>query len=83
MSDRFESAFSPGQEVLIGTNGEITARVEEVIFARGMRAPFYLVEWWHEGQLVTRRLHEADIHHQQRATPAKPGGIVWRQGRPD
>jgi hypothetical protein len=50
----------PGQKVCIGDRGEICATVEEVIWARGMNTPFYLVEWWHEGQLVSRRVHEGD-----------------------
>lgn len=52
--------FARGQTVRIGT--DITATVEEIIWSRGMQWPFYLVEWWHDGQLVTRRLHEADLH---------------------
>lgn len=48
----------PGDRVIIGTG--IEGVVEEVIFARGMGAPFVLVEYWHEGQLVARRFHAAD-----------------------
>ena len=64
MTDRFETfncAFRPGDKVQIGYNGgEILATVEEVIMARGMRAPMYLVEYWHDGHLVARRVHEED-----------------------
>ena len=54
------SRFYPGQKVLIGS-GVIHATVEEVIHARGMSAPLYLVEWWQDGELRGRRLHEADL----------------------
>ncbi len=50
--------FRLGQQVRIGVG--ITAVIEEIILARGQNAPFYLVEWWHEGQMVARRMHEAD-----------------------
>lgn len=62
MTDRFETfncAYKPGEQVLIGDG--IAATVEEVIMARGMRGPLYLVEYWHEGHLISRRMHEDDL----------------------
>lgn len=47
-----------GDRVQIGSG--IEGVVEEVIFARGMKAPFVLVEYWHDGQLIARRFHAAD-----------------------
>ncbi len=60
MSDdfRLRTDRSPGQQVTIGDG--ILATIEEVIWARGMSRPFYLVEYWHEGHLVARRVHEED-----------------------
>lgn len=50
-----------GQSVKIGLNaGEILATVEEVIWARNMAAPYYLVEYWHDGHLISRRVHAED-----------------------
>ena len=51
--------FARGQTVRIGT--DIRAVVEEIIWSREMQWPFYLVEWWHEGQLITRRFHQDDL----------------------
>lgn len=53
--------FNPGQRVCFGDKDEIFGTIEEVIFARGMRAPFYLVEYWMDGELKSRRLHEGDL----------------------
>lgn len=50
--------LQPGDKVQIGTG--IIAMIEEVIWARGMRTPLYLVEYWHEGHLICRRVHEED-----------------------
>ena len=49
-----------GKTVLIGEHHEIAATVEEVIWARGMSSPFFLVEYWHQGQLVSCRVHAED-----------------------
>lgn len=54
----FVTARQLGDQVEIGRS--ITATIEEVIWARNMVAPFYLVEWWQDGQLVSRRVHEED-----------------------
>lgn len=53
-----ETDPQPGERVQIGDG--IEGVVEEVIFARGMSAPFVLVEYWHDGQLVARRFHAGD-----------------------
>lgn len=54
----FQAKHQTGDEVHIG-NG-IIATIEEIIWARNMTKPFYLVEWWHEGHLVSRRVHAED-----------------------
>lgn len=54
----FQSRHQTGEQVTIGTG--ITATIEEVIWARGMSRPFYLVEYWHEGHLISRRVHQED-----------------------
>lgn len=48
----------PGDRVEVAPG--ISGTVEELVFARGMAAPFVLVEYWHEGSLVARRFHAAD-----------------------
>jgi hypothetical protein len=53
-----EATHRPGQKVTIGDG--IPATIEEVIYARGMTSPFYLVEYWHEGHLISRRVHAED-----------------------
>jgi hypothetical protein len=66
VTDRFETyncAFRPGDKVSIGNDFGIQATVEEVIMARGTRSPLYLVEYWHDGHLVSRRLHEDDLRN--------------------
>lgn len=57
--DRRRPIFSCGQKVVVG--GVIRGVVEEVIFARNMTDPLYLVEWWHDGDLRGRRFHEFDL----------------------
>ncbi len=52
--------FIPGDRVAIG-DGTIKAVIEELIFARNMAAPVYLVEWWHEGQRQSLRVHQDEI----------------------
>lgn len=54
-----------GEVVEIGVG--IRARVEEIIWARNMTTPFYLVEWWQDGQLQVRRMHEADCRTSESA----------------
>jgi hypothetical protein len=51
-------AHRPGDRVTIGDG--IPATIEEVIYCRHMAAPFYLVEYWHEGHLISRRIHAED-----------------------
>lgn len=52
------SPIQTGDRVTIGDN--IEGVVEELIFSRGMNAPFVLVEYWHEGSLISRRFHAED-----------------------
>lgn len=56
----FPCRFPCGMRVLIG-GGAISAVVEEVIFARGMQHPLYLVEWWQDGTMRERRFHECEL----------------------
>ena len=56
---RIRQIFGCGQKVLVG--GVIEGVIEEVIFARNMTDPLYLVEWWHEGDLRGRRFHECEL----------------------
>ena len=58
MSD-IREIFGCGQTVLVG--GVIQGVIEEVIFARNMTDPLYLVEWWHDGDLRGRRFHESEL----------------------
>lgn len=53
------SAFRCGDRVLI--DGDIEGVIEEIVFARGMMWPVYLVEWWHEGQREARRFHQVEL----------------------
>lgn len=53
-----QSEFSPGDSVLIGDN--IEGVIEEMIIARGMSTFLLLVDYWHDGQLVSRRFHAED-----------------------
>jgi hypothetical protein len=54
-----ESEYRCGEQVLFGNF--INGVVEEVIFCRHMTQPNYLVEYWHNGELLAARLHEADL----------------------
>lgn len=58
MTEYKPSRIQLGDLVCVGNGIEGVA--EELIFARGMSAPFVLVEYWHEGQLVARRFHAED-----------------------
>lgn len=51
-------AHMPGDRVTIGDG--IPAMIEEVVYCRHMAAPFYLVEYWHDGHLISRRVHAED-----------------------
>lgn len=54
-----DSNFRTGETVRVG--GNIVAVVEEIIFARGMNHPFYLLQWWQEGRLQSGRFHEDEV----------------------
>lgn len=58
MSTFYDSRFKPGQRVRCG---DIEATVERVIFARGMTDALVLIEWWHNGDLRSREVHEDDL----------------------
>jgi hypothetical protein len=58
-------AYEPGSRLFIG--GNIPATVEEVIWARGMETPFYLMEYWHEGHLIQKRVHAGDVSELRRS----------------
>lgn len=65
MIEQLECNHRLGDTVQIGVG--IRARVEEIIWARNMTAPFYLVEWWQDGELKCRRMHEADCRPSESA----------------
>lgn len=56
----FECRFRPGDRLRVGDGGVITAVVEEVIMQRGMAQPVYLLQWWVDGDIVTRRFLEEE-----------------------
>ncbi|MCH2165943.1 MAG: hypothetical protein MK098_15050 [Marinovum sp.] len=56
MATDFE--YPPGSRVVIGDCIEGT--VEELIFARGQKRPFLLVEYWQDGRLCSIRVHQED-----------------------
>lgn len=55
----FDCRFRPGDRVSVG-DGVISAVVEEVIMQRGMAQPVYLLQWWVNGDIVTRRFLEEE-----------------------
>lgn len=57
---KIQAMFETGDRVLIA-NGEIEGTIERIILCRGMDEVFYLVEWWKDGEPISRELHEADI----------------------
>lgn len=56
----FNCRFRPGDRVRLGGDGKIVGVVEEVVMARGQTQPYYLVEWWHEGNVLSRRFLEEE-----------------------
>ena len=58
-STEHRSVYRQGQEVVIVSN--INGIIEEIIFARGMIWPYYLVEYWQDGILHAKRFHEGDV----------------------
>ncbi len=49
-----------GDVVRFGNTLDLAGVIEEIIWCRNMAAPFYLVEYWHEGHLCRARIHEED-----------------------
>lgn len=61
MADLIERvSLQPGDKVAIG-DGHISGVIERVILARGMTVPIYLVEWWQEGNVMSREFHADDV----------------------
>lgn len=54
-----ESEFQPSDHVRFAE--EICGVVEEVIWARNATGPVYLVEYWHNGEVVRVRLYEEQL----------------------
>lgn len=55
-----QNKYHAGQRVLVG-DGSISGIVERVIFLRNAIKPFYLVEWWKDGQVCQCEFHEDDV----------------------
>jgi len=56
-----ERSFQPGDYVWLGKELDIPGVIEEVIWSRGMEWPVYLVEWWLDGAVCTRRFHADEV----------------------
>ncbi|QBF31493.1 hypothetical protein CFI11_09730 [Thalassococcus sp. S3] len=57
--DPFRWSLKPGEAVRVGD--DVEGIIEEVIWSRGMSSPFYLIEWWQDGDMRTWRFHAADV----------------------
>lgn len=54
-----DKVLEAGDTVFI--NDDIPGVIEEVIWVRGMGWPYYLIEWWHEGDVRSRRFHPNEV----------------------
>lgn len=72
-----DAKFKPGDHVIVG--GNITERVDRVIYCRNMIAPVYKIEWWHEGLPQAWEVEEEDLSP---AEPKIPVGVGTVRSKP-
>jgi hypothetical protein len=59
VSESYKAQYPLGLQVCLGDN--IKGIIERIIWARAMTEPLYLIEWWNDGQVLSREMLQNDI----------------------